>query len=417
MIKVYGDIMLDRWIIGNASRISPEAPVPVLKEDSQEIAPGGAGNLALNIASLNGNIGVFGSIASDKEGYSIIDCFKNYEKIDFQASLDSTMTTTKNRLVGQGGQHIMRWDREEKYKGVEALHRLLNNLSSDDLVCVSDYAKGTVRNNTIEKILKRNCKVLVDPKQGPEVYRNAFLVKPNMKEYTEWFGEFRKEIALVKLKEYGWKYLVVTDGANGLHVISDDMKYEHYQEPAHEVADVTGAGDTVLAVLAYYIEQGLDVFEAAKHACYAAARAVEHRGVHVVTHEDLKQDIVFTNGCFDILHKGHLELLQYAKGLGKRLVVGLNSDLSVKKLKGSNRPYNNENTRYNNLLSLPFVDDVLLYDDDTPYELIKKIQPSIIVKGGDYTFDTVVGNDLANVVIFPTVEGYSTTKTLENIYE
>lgn len=415
MIKVYGDIMLDRWIIGDASRISPEAPVPVLKEQEQKIAPGGAGNLALNIANLNGDIGVYGSISSDKEGYSIIECFKDYKKINFQASIDSNITTTKNRLVGQGGQHIMRWDREEKYTGVHALHRLLSGLTSEDLVCVSDYNKGTVRQGTIEKIIKRGCKVLVDPKQDPEFYRNAFLVKPNMKEYTEWFGPFKKEIALLKLKEYGWKYLIVTDGANGMHVLSHDLKYSHYKETAQEVADVTGAGDTVLAVLAYYIEQGVDVFAAAKQACYAAARAVEHRGVHVVTHDDLKQDIVFTNGCFDILHKGHIELLKYAKSLGKRLVVGLNSDLSVKGLKGDNRPYNNETTRLNNLLSLPFVDDVLLYDDDTPYDLIKEISPNIIVKGGDYTVDTVVGNDLAKVVIFPTIDGYSTTKTLENM--
>ena len=415
MIKVYGDIMLDRWIVGTADRISPEAPVPIIKEKEQIFCPGGSGNLAVNLASLNGEIGVYGSIAADKEGYQIVECFSKYNKINFNATMDSVVTTTKNRIVGQSGQHIVRWDREEQYKGVDAFHRLLNDLTENDIVCISDYNKGTVRQETVSRLLKRNCKILVDPKQDPDFYTGAFLVKPNMKEYEGWFGPYKKEIALVKLKKYNWKYLIVTDGANGMHILSDDCRYEHIKETAHEVADVTGAGDTVLAVIAYFIEQGVDVFTACKKACYAAARAVEYRGVHVVTHNDLNTGIVFTNGVFDILHKGHLHLLQEAKRLGKKLIVGVNTDASVKRLKGSERPINDVATRVGQLEMLPWVDEVRTFTEDTPYELIKEIKPDLIVKGGDYTVEQVVGHDLCPVHIVSTVEGHSTTKIIESV--
>jgi len=415
MIRVYGDIMLDRWIMGNASRISPEAPVPVLQETEQKFCPGGAGNLALNIASLNGHIGVYGSIAPDREGYRIIDCFEKLDKISFNATVDHTITTTKNRLVGQSGQHIMRWDREEQYTGVEALHRLLNDLSEDDIVCVSDYAKGTVRPQTTDKILKRGCKVLVDPKQDPDFYENVYLVKPNMSEYVSWFGPFDKDRARTHMREYNWKNLVVTDGSNGMYVLTDDNEFAHIKEPAQEVADVVGAGDTVLAVIAYMLDEGHDLIEACKVACYAAARAVEHRGVHIVTHDDLKRQVVFTNGVFDILHTGHLKLLEYAKSRGKKLVVGINTDASVQRLKGSDRPINDVQTRQAQLEALPWVDEVVTFTEDTPENLLKTVNPDLIIKGGDYTIETVVGHKDYAVEIFPTVNGQSTTKIIESM--
>ena len=415
MIRVYGDIMLDRWIYGSASRISPEAPVPILKEKTQSYSPGGAGNLAINIANLNGNIAVYGSIGGDREGYRVIDCFKKYSKIDFRISFDSEVTTTKNRLVGQGGQHIMRWDRETHYTGKEAFDRLVDDIKDNDIVCVSDYNKGTVRQDTIKKLLKRNCLVLVDPKQQAELYRDVFLVKPNMKEYESWFGKFTKEKALLNLKKYGWEWLVVTDGANGMHVLNNDNVYKHFKEPVKEVSDVTGAGDTVLAVIAYFLEQGFDIFKGCEIACYAAARTVEHRGVHVVTKQDLNKGVVFTNGVFDILHKGHLELLKHAKSLGNKLIVAINTDSSVQRLKGSDRPINDVQTRQAQLEILPWVDEVVTFVDDTPYDLIKNIKPDLIVKGGDYTVEEVVGHDICPVEIFPTVENYSTSNIIKRM--
>lgn len=414
MIKVYGDIMLDSWIIGKASRISPEAPVPVLKEIERKNSIGGAANLALNLSNIVDNVSLFGAVGMDDEGFDVLKILETTNNIDCSIQSDSEITTTKTRLVGQHGQHIMRWDREKKYKG-KAQARFLESANEEDIVCLSDYNKGTIGAHLVEKLNNKKCKVLVDPKQGPEVYKGAFLVKPNMKEYRAWFGKFKKEVALVKLKEYGWKYLVVTDGANGIHVLSDELYYQHYKEPAREVADVTGAGDTVLAVIAYGIKRGMDVFAACKLACYAGARSVEHRGVYAIQTEDLKRQVVWTNGVFDILHEGHFRLLRHARSKGRKLIVGINSDASTKRLKGEGRPINNQLQRKMNLELLPWIDEVVIFDEDTPINCIERFQPDLIIKGGDYTVETVVGHELAEVEIFPTVKDQSTTRIIEKM--
>tara|TARA_E500000081_G_C6121290_1_gene348102 strand:- start:843 stop:2069 length:1227 start_codon:yes stop_codon:yes gene_type:complete len=406
--------MLDSWIIGKASRISPEAPVPVLKEIERKNSIGGAANLALNLSNIVDNVSLFGAVGMDDEGFDVLKILETTNNIDCSIQSDSEITTTKTRLVGQHGQHIMRWDREKKYKG-KAQARFLESANEEDIVCLSDYNKGTIGAHLVEKLNNKKCKVLVDPKQGPEVYKGAFLVKPNMKEYRAWFGKFKKEVALVKLKEYGWKYLVVTDGANGIHVLSDELYYQHYKEPAREVADVTGAGDTVLAVIAYGIERGMDVFAACKLACYAGARSVEHRGVYAIQTEDLKRQVVWTNGVFDILHEGHFRLLRHARSKGRKLIVGINSDASTKRLKGEDRPINNQLQRKMNLELLPWIDEVVIFDEDTPINCIERFQPDLIIKGGDYTIETVVGHELAEVEIFPTVKDQSTTRIIEKM--
>ena len=406
--------MLDSWIIGKASRISPEAPVPILKEIERKNSIGGAANLALNLSNIVDNVSLFGAVGMDDEGFDVLKILETTNNIDCSIQSDSEITTTKTRLVGQHGQHIMRWDREKKYKG-KAQARFLESANEEDIVCLSDYNKGTIGAHLVEKLNNKKCKVLVDPKQGPEVYKGAFLVKPNMKEYRAWFGKFKKEVALVKLKEYGWKYLVVTDGANGIHVLSDELYYQHYKEPAREVADVTGAGDTVLAVIAYGIERGMDVFAACKLACYAGARSVEHRGVYAIQTEDLKRQVVWTNGVFDILHEGHFRLLRHARSKGRKLIVGINSDASTKRLKGEDRPINNQLQRKMNLELLPWIDEVVIFDEDTPINCIERFQPDLIIKGGDYTIETVVGHELAEVEIFPTVKDQSTTRIIEKM--
>ena len=414
MIIVYGDIMLDRWIVGNADRISPEAPVPVLLEDEQHFSIGGAGNLALNIESINGEVRLYGSVGQDKEGYKIIEMLGN-TKLDSRIAKDHFITTTKTRLVGQNGQHICRWDKEEIYQGCCAFDRILNEATVDNLICISDYNKGMIQENTVRELVDKGCKVIVDPKQDPSIYTGAFLVKPNMKEYNSWFGKFEIENALAQMKKYKWTWLVVTDGAKGMHVVNIDGEYHNYCEPVKEVADVTGAGDTVLAVIAYGIENNMSIFESCKLACYAAARIVEKRGVAVITSSDINTGIVFTNGVFDILHVGHLKLLKHAKTLGKKLIVGINSDASVKRIKGDTRPVNDQHTRKQALIELGYIDEVIIFDDDTPLETIESIRPDIIVKGGDYVPETVVGNHLAEVIIFPTIAGHSTTKTIDNM--
>ena len=414
MIKVYGDIMLDRWIVGEANRMSPEAPVPVLLEDHQEWSIGGAGNLALNIQSLGTEVTLISVVGHDKEGYKLLELLQD-TGVECAVGGDLETTTTKTRLVAKGGQHIVRWDREIEYTGDQSIDRLSSHVKKDDIICISDYAKGTVRRDTVANLLEKEVKILVDPKQDANFYYGAYLVKPNMQEYEAWFGKWNKTEALRQMQRFNWTWLVVTDGANGMHVLNILDEYQHFKEEVKEVADVTGAGDTVMAVIAYGIDKGMDVFDSCKLSCYAAARIVEKRGVAIIQQDDLERNIVWTNGVFDILHTGHLKLLRHAHTLGKRLVVGINSDSSVKRLKGDLRPINDQNTRKEALLELGFVDDVVIFEEDTPYEVIKEIQPDVIVKGGDYTVEQVVGNDIAKVEIFPTVEGYSTTKTIERM--
>lgn len=410
MIKVIGDIMLDRWIIGSANRMSPEAPVPVLKEETQQYSVGGAGNLAFNLANLNVEVSLHGAVGSDKEGYKVIELLKDCNTLTSNVAFDSEITTTKTRLVGQGGQHILRWDREKHYNG-QAQRSL--NFKNDDIIVVSDYNKGIVNLELMNKL--KDIKVFVDPKQMPQMYKDCFLVKPNMSEYVDWFGAFDVTKAQKHLIQFNWTWLVVTDGANGVHVICKD-NYWHYKEEVREVADVTGAGDTFLAVLVYgYSVKNMSIQDACKLACYASARNVEKRGVHPVTFEDLYRGVVWTNGVFDILHPGHLELLKYAKSLGQKLIVGINDDDSVKRLKGEGRPVNSFLTRKRQLEMLPWVDEVVVFAEDTPQQTLEKIRPDIIVKGGDYTTETTVGHELAEVKIFPTIEGHSTTNIIDRL--
>jgi D-beta-D-heptose 7-phosphate kinase/D-beta-D-heptose 1-phosphate adenosyltransferase len=409
-IKVYGDIILDHWIIGSCDRISPESPVPVLLEKEHVYSLGGAANLAANLHSLGVDVELTGRIGTDNEGDRVVAMLKA-ANIPHHLGKSKSPTTTKTRFTDSQGRHLLRWDREEISYDRNVAGGFRNNLKGE-VVIVSDYNKGLVTKKDVLYFTEHGGCVLVDPKQSPDTYENAWLVKPNMKEYEQWFGRFNLEVAREKLELYGWAYLVVTDSANGIHMISS-TDYIHFKEPVKEVADVTGAGDAVLAVIAYGVSSGMLVADAVKMACYAAARNVEQRGVSLVNTADLSNGNVFTNGCFDIIHEGHLKLLEYARSLGKNLTVGINSDDSIKRLKGKDRPINDIHSRVTQLKSLPWVNEVIVFDEDTPINLIRTLQPDLIVKGGDYTPEEVVGNDVAPVVIFPRVGDFSTTKIIE----
>ena len=412
-ILVYGDVMLDEWRIGSVDRISPEAPVPVLVETGYKRNVGGAGNLAVNLASINGEVDLYGPLGNDKQGFAFLDLIKD-TKVNSYLSSCMEATTSKVRIVSTQGQQICRFDTDAICDCTQAEERFINSIQHNDLVVISDYNKGAITEQTVKKAKAKGAKVLVDPKQSPSYYRGAFLVKPNMKEYTEWFGEFSYVAAQDFLKEYAWEWLVVTDGANGIHIVNA-TEHWHCKEDVQEVADVSGAGDTVMAIITHGLHKGKSVPESCEVACYGASRVVEKRGVTIVTEDDLNKGIVWTNGVFDILHTGHLKLLRHAATLGKRLIVGINSDASVKRLKGETRPINSEFKRKETLEQLGFIDDVVIFDGDTPIDEITKIRPDVIVKGCDYTTETTVGNELAKVVIFPTIEGHSTTETIEKI--
>ncbi len=409
MIKIIGDIMLDVWIEGQANRVSPEGPVLVLKEHNKRYSIGGAGNVAVNIANLKVPCELYGAVGQDEAGKKLIKLFLNKD-IHPKLNYNHSITTTKTRIIGQGGKHVLRLDKEENYS-----NEITIDCNENDIAIVSDYNKGVIKKDTISKLLEKTKYVIVDPKQSADTYDGAYIVKPNMKEYKEWNGVFSISDALKFMREHQWTWLIVTDGSNGAHVLCTTGEYQLLKEKAKDVADVTGAGDTFLSVLAYGISKDINIFECCKLACMASARNVEQRGVVPVTLNDLQKGVIFTNGVFDILHIGHLELLKYAKSLGKKLIVGINSDDSVKKIKGPDRPINDVDKRKKQLEMLPWVDEVKVFEEDNPYKLMKEVMPDIIVKGGDWTVETTIGNELAEVKIFSRIEGHSTSDIIEKI--
>lgn len=374
-VAVIGDILIDRYIYGTAERLSPEAPVPIVRHQTTFDRSGGAGNLYENLKSLGVDV--------DLLDFSSPKCIKTRVFCD--------------------GHYVTRIDQDYMTDGVEALIAIEDiDFSQYQYVILSDYAKGVLDQSKkiIAHINHFGCKVIVDPKKPADYYEGAWLVKPNMIENTKYgFSSWPTN----------W---IVTDSKNAVSARIDSVSYK-VQPKQVEVNDVTGAGDCFLAAFVYALTKGYDYDRCLRIATNASTESVKHTGTYILKLSDVEETVVFTNGCFDILHTGHLELLKYAKTLGSTLVVGVNSDASVKRLKGNNRPINSEITRAHQLNALPWVDEVVIFDDDTPYKLIKSLRPDIIVKGGDYTVEQVVGHDLATVVIFPVVEGYSTTRIIE----
>lgn len=374
-ILVIGDVIIDRYIYGTANRLSPEAPVPVVQHQTTFDRSGGAGNLYENLKSLGVDV----------------------ELLDL-----SHPKCVKTRVFCDG-HYVTRIDQDYQTDGYDVLEAVESkDFSQYEYVVLSDYAKGALyyAKEIIAHINKFGCKIIVDPKRQASAYQGAWLVKPNEKEYDELL--FNK-----------WQGNIITTRAGkSVNATIDGKKYSIIPQQV-EVADVTGAGDCFLAAFVYALTIGKDIATCLEMATDAATESVKHIGTYVLSKKDFEEYVVFTNGVFDILHKGHFELLKQARSLGTKLVVGINSDASVKRLKGESRPINDERTRIEQLLALPWVDDVFVFNDDTPYNLIKRLKPALIVKGGDYTVETVVGNDLAPVHIVPTVEGYSTTRIIE----
>jgi D-beta-D-heptose 7-phosphate kinase / D-beta-D-heptose 1-phosphate adenosyltransferase len=375
-VLIIGDIIIDRYIYGTSTRLSPEAPVPVVTYRHEVEKLGGAGLVYENLKSLGVDVTLFDA----DQPHSV-----------------------KTRVICDG-HYITRIDNDEHANGDEVLRAIKRqpNLEQYEYVILSDYNKGTL-DESIEIIKYLNtfgCKVIVDPKEHANHYKGAWLVKPNYKE----FGDFGFT---------NWRGNIITTNAGENVVASIDS--EVYDVPVEkvEVSDVTGAGDCFLAAFVYALTKGYDYKHCIELAVKGSTEAVTHVGTYTLTVRDLEDRIVFTNGVFDILHKGHFELLAEAKTLGEKLIVGINSDASVKRLKGETRPINNQMKRVSQLEILPWVDQVVVFDEDTPYELIKKLKPHVIVKGGDYTVEQVVGHDLADVHLVPTVEGYSTTSIIE----
>ncbi len=456
-VLVVGDIILDKYHFGKVRRISPEAPVPVVEVERSTFTLGGAGNVVNNIAHLGGKSYLLGTAGNDANKSILLDLLN---KINVEVFLCETNvpTTTKVRVIGEH-QQIVRLDFEaaqeiqgDSYQWIrENIDTVIGKVRA---VVISDYGKGVCSPELCRYVIERGNRsgifIAVDPKgRDWTKYTGATVVSPNVKELGEVIGRelpnINQEIetyGIEVLKRYDLKYLLVTRSEKGMTLISyNDIT--HIPTEAREVFDVSGAGDTVVAMLSTAISNGIDIKSAVKLANKAAGIVVSKVGTTPVKIEELVDstknelhgkivdmemllgiikelnergdDIVFTNGCFDILHVGHVTYLKEAKRLGDILIVGLNSDASVKKLKGYGRPLNRERDRAEVLAALEFVDYVVVFNEETPYRLIKSIMPKVLVKGGDYAVADIVGREFAGkTVVLPFVEGYSTTAIIKN---
>ncbi|MHC1718161.1 MAG: D-glycero-beta-D-manno-heptose-7-phosphate kinase [Acidaminococcaceae bacterium] len=466
-IAVIGDVMLDRYFYGEVKRISPEAPVPVNHVKRVESVLGGAANVAANLAYLGCKVYVGGVTGNDDNRILLEDMLTKAD-IDYSGLIKSPKraTVTKMRIIG-ATQQMLRLDFEEAGDLLPEETILLSSWLAGlfdqgiDGIIISDYAKGVCSDDFCQKLIKTanayHVPVLIDPKGAQwEKYRGADFITPNLKEMCEAAGKAvanEDEPVLTIAREarelYGIKNVVVTRSEKGMTLVGQDNYYLHSPATAQEVFDVSGAGDTVAATLLAGAAGGLGLEDAIRLANRAAGIVVSKVGTYPVRRSELLKDvlaeerqrgfgyrplnteeitalaktwhtcgekIVFTNGCFDILHVGHVTYLEKAAKLGKHLIVGLNTDASVKKLKGETRPLVHEVDRARVLAALACVDAVVLFNEDTPAELIKRIKPDILVKGGDYKTEEVVGReDAGEVRIIEFEAGYSTTGIVERI--
>ncbi len=447
-ILVAGDIMLDIYRFGKVNRISPEAPVPVfLEEGDTRYSPGGAANVAVNVATISIETDLFSVTGSDERGSKLEEILQEKEiGAEYIIRLRDRKTTGKTRYIAQNNQQILRADVEDTEEVEfslikERLEVLEKNIESYGLVLLSDYKKGFLSEEITQAFIsmanRHDIPVFVDVKEkNIAKYRNATLLKPNRKELKEITGmpvdSFENAALaashLCSAADTG--YVLTTLGADGMILVDKERILCSVKSVAREVYDVTGAGDTSLAYLAAETVLGRSIEDSVRIANIAAGIQVGKVGTSVVTPDEVAAAIkdsnsgrtVFTNGCFDIIHAGHVAYLKAARALGDRLIVGLNSDDSVRRLKGDTRPVNELNDRMAVLSSLSFVDEVIPFDEDTPLELIKKVHPDILVKGGDYDIDSIVGADEVRswggeVRVIPFVEGKSTTSIINKMKE
>ena len=459
-----GDVMLDRFVYGDVSRVSPEAPIPVCRVTNETGMLGGAGNVVRNLVSVGASVTFVSVIGDDDIARDVDVLLRDLAGVTRTLIAEKDRPTTSKIRYVAGGQQLLRADREVTTPitddVADAVFRAAENALKDaGSLIVSDYGKGTVTDGLVARLIAAATAagkpVIVDPKSRDFTrYAGASLITPNLKELGEAAeGELSSEEAIVDaarglLAAANIGAMLVTRGAQGMSLITADSA-DHFPSRAREVFDVSGAGDTVLALLAAGIAAGVPALEAAQLANVAAGVVVGKIGTAVVYANDLLEElndmagrsgpqpplrldaaldrirtwkargekVGFTNGCFDLLHPGHVSLLASARSVCDRLVVGLNSDASVKRLKGENRPMQNEAARAAVLSSLETVDLVVIFDEDTPEALLHEVRPDILIKGADYTIETVIGADLVQsyggrVVLAEIVEGFSTTATI-----
>jgi len=468
-VLIVGDVMLDRFIVGSVNRISPEAPVPILKVEHAYSMLGGAGNVMRNAAALGAIASFVGVVGNDSEGEEVRALMaevagqaRNHLLVEA-----GRPTTRKTRYLANNHQ-LLRVDNEvaaplTAETAGDLIRAVEQGLNSIDVLMLSDYAKGVLSAATVAKViqvaLRANCKVIVDPKTRDfGVYRGANLITPNRDELAAATGLSAKGDAEIEqackqvIAACDIEAVLATRSEEVMTLVTREGRVHHLAVKAREVFDVSGAGDTVAAVLSAALAVGVDLVEAAHLANLAAGMVVGKTGTAIVrpdeliraVHEEHRMEaeskivsletvleqigawrraglrIGFTNGCFDLLHPGHLSLLRQARAACDRLVIGLNSDTSVQRLKGDGRPVYPESARAAVLASLADVDRVVIFVENTPLKLIDAIRPEVLVKGADYSRHTVVGGDMVEryggrVLLADLIPGYSTTATIKRL--
>ena len=451
-IAVVGDVMLDRYWIGDVQRISPEAPVPVVRMESERATLGGAGNVAANIVGLGCQARLFSLIGQDESGQQLRQQLSDLGITDHLQELSGLLTTQKLRVLGTS-QQLIRLDFEQPIADIPAssIHQsVISALQDCDLLILSDYSKGVLQNpeQLITAANAVNIPVFVDTKvHDLEPYRGATLFKPNRREFESLVGacdslEEIEEKAHALIMQYDFQVILVTLGKEGMLLVRRDHPVQHLNSKAQDVFDVTGAGDTVIATLAVAIASGMDWSVAANFANEAAGVVVGRVGTSIIAKEDLVpahtpdaghslttllqrvafsrqhgKKIVMTNGCFDVLHAGHVQCLEQARALGDCLIVAVNSDDSIRRLKGESRPINTLADRVTVLSGLRAVAWVISFSDDTPQKLIEAIGPDVLVKAADYEVSEIAGAESVlarggEVKTLPLRAGCSSTKII-----
>ncbi len=467
-LLVIGDLMLDEYLSGRSERISPEAPVPVVEISRQELRLGGAGNVMHNLRALGCEVVSVGFVGEDSDGAELR---KLLELIGVTTSgllpLQSRQTTRKTRILSNH-QQMLRIDREQiaelsPEEGRALLEQAETSVAGCQAILLSDYQKGILTPDVVQGLIalgrRLGIPVVIDPKgRDYTKYQGASLLTPNRKE-----AELATGIAIVDeqslqlagrtlLKSCELESLVLTRSEEGMSIFTAETQ-NHLATEAREVFDVTGAGDTVMALLGFGIAAGLDVNDAAFLANIGAGIVVAKVGTSTVSCDELLLElrrraqndggkitsaellapelliekgrgrkVVFTNGCFDLLHVGHVKYLQKARALGDLLVLGLNSDASIQRLKGEKRPLIGQEERAHILAALDCIDYLVIFEEDTPYVLIEQLRPDILVKGGDYLPEEVVGKEIVEsyggrVELISFVDGKSTTNIIEKILQ
>ncbi len=473
-ILCVGDLMLDRFIDGDVKRISPEAPIPVLSIKSEISLPGGAGNVARNLSALGASCHLIACVGNDDNAVEIKKLMAELKNFNSDLKIcDDRPTSVKNRYMANG-QQLLRVDNEliaplAKDIADDIIKTAINALDDNDILILSDYGKGVLSDDVIKKLIAaanmRKIPVIIDPKGNDyNKYRGADLITPNKQELSI-ASNMRADcddniIAACQylIKTCGIKSILATRSEQGMSLVSsggkiiNKVEITHFDARTREVFDVSGAGDTVVAVMAAVMAVGGKLITAARVANNAAGIVVGKIGTAVVypseilsaNHENIWQvgedkvmlrvaaidkigawrrkgyKIGFTNGCFDLLHPGHISLINQAKSNCDKLILGLNSDQSVRRLKGNSRPVQNETSRATVLSSLSNVDMVVIFGDDTPLDLICDLKPNILVKGADYSLAQVVGaKEIVNwggkVILADLLDGQSTSNTIKKI--